>query len=146
MPRSARRPFASMVVASVLVAGTLAVLPAGAAGASTPKAWATETCTALDSWVKTVQQRADKATKKVTRRATPSQKSLVAMLEGSATDTKKLLSQLRSAGVPTGPDGKTIAKTTQTAFRQVRTTLAKSAKSIAKLKPKRLTRFVDLAR
>lgn len=151
MPRSSRRPLASMgvasvLVASVLVAGSFAVLGAGTAGASTPKAWATKTCAALDGWVKSVQQRADKATKKVTRRATPSQKALVAMLEGSAADTKHLLSQLKSAGVPTGPDGKTIAKTTRTAFKQVRTTLVTSAKSIAKLKPKRLARFVEQAR
>jgi hypothetical protein len=141
MLKAAGRLFAPLFVAASLVLAATA--PAGAAP---PKAWATKVCTGVGQWTKAVEKRADQATRKVTRRATPSRKSLLKMLNGAKFDTNKLVAKLRRAGTPSGSGGKKVAKTTREAYSQIGRTLAQTAKAIKKLKPKQLAKFIEQSR
>lgn len=141
-----RKTVLCLVAPSLLVAALVVGPATPASAAPTPKAWATKICTAFDGWVKALDKRADTATKKVTRRAGPSKKSLVKMLAGARTDTNKLLSKVKGAGKAKGSDGKQVALNTKEAIAQLGRVLKLTRKDVLKLKPKQLAKFVDQSR
>jgi hypothetical protein len=132
------------VAGVVLATSLLGAVPAGAA--TSPQKWAHSVCGALDSWVDEVHAASEKVAASKPTSAANVRKKLTKLLARTQSETSALIADLKAAGQPDVKGGKQIAATIREGFRQVLSSIADAKKSLAKVKTKDSTAFMNAAR
>jgi hypothetical protein len=135
---------AGVVAAVVLVTSLFAAAPSGAA--TSPDAWASSVCGALDTWVDSVQSASEKVASSKPTSAANVRKKLTKLLAVTEKRTAALLADLKAAGRPDVKGGKQIAATIREGFRQVLSAVADAKRSLAKANTGDATAFLNSAR
>lgn len=112
------------------------ILPVSAAGATrpastAPKPWAKAVCGALDGWVGSVGNAAQKAAAASPTSAAATKKRLTVLLVAATKQTTKARKRITAAGTPGVSGGKQIAATITEGFRQVESSLQGAKQSLA---------------
>jgi hypothetical protein len=134
------------LVVAVALSAALLVSFAAPASAASPKEWTSSVCGALDTWVTQIAKASSKTAKVAPKSAADAKKRLGKLLTTTQQQTKKLSSELKSAGKPDVKGGQQIAATMREGFAQVQRTVAQAKKSLAQASTQDPESFATAAR
>jgi len=113
--------------------------------ATAPAPWAKQVCTALGSWLDTLDRASEKAAG-AGGDATDAKKALSKLLKDARKATVAVQAKIKKAGAPKTPNGKLVAGFMKETYAQITRSLTQAQKSVARAKATDPVAFVVEAR
>jgi hypothetical protein len=133
----------SLVVVLVLLS---AFAGAGASAAATtrapsPNAWATNICTSITAWQKSIVKRSNAMSHVKPKSLRSLHDTFVGFLSGVVHDTDTMIKQTKAAGIPKASHGADVANALQTGFKKLRAFFAADVVRAKRLSSTNATKF-----